>query len=153
MKLVINSTDRMAEAVGAIQRSFAEKKYLVITIKPGRDSPLDQTALWFACYKRISQVLNWHIDEARRYCKLHFGVPLMRNECQDFRKSWNELLLHLSYEKKLELMGANPLLGPDGFPVTRLFNRAQGIEYTNRVVDGFREQGVFFDDLLSEVES
>lgn len=152
MKLVINSQGRMADAISAIQRSFGEKKYLTITIKTGRDRTLDQNALWFAMYKRVSQVLNWHIDEARRYCKLHFGVPLMRNECADFRKSWNELLLHLSYEKKLELMGANPLLGPDGFPVTRLFNRAQGIEYTNRIVDDFREQGVFFDDLLSEAQ-
>ena len=94
--------------------------------------------------------MDWHVDEARRHCKLHFGVPLMRNHCPDFRQSWNELLLNLTYEKKLELMGANKLLGPDGFPVTRLFNRAQGIEYTNAIVDDFREQGVFFDDLLKD---
>lgn len=152
MKLVINSQDRMTDAISAIQRSFGEKKYLTITIKTGRDRTLDQNALWFAMYKRIAQVMDWHIDEARRHCKLHVGVPLMRDECEGFRQNWNELLLHHSYEKKLELMGANKLLGPDGFPVTRLFDRAQGIEYTNRIVDEFREQGVFFDDLLSEAQ-
>lgn len=150
MKLVINSQDRLAEAMSAIQRSFADKKYLTVTVKTGRDRTLDQNALWFAMYKRISQVMGWHIDEARKHCKLHFGVPLMRNHCAEFRQSWNELLLHLNYEKKLELMGANKLLGPDGFPVTRLFNRTQGIEYTNRIVDDFRAQGVFFDDLLRD---
>ncbi|QXN70883.1 hypothetical protein DARTUKUTA_30 [Bacillus phage vB_BspP_Dartukuta] len=150
MKLLVNSQDKLAEAISSLQRTFADKKYLTIQVKTGRDRTLDQNALWFAMYKRIAQAMEWHIDEARRHCKLHFGVPLMRNECAEFRQNWNELLLHLSYEKKLELMGANPLLGPDGFPVTRLFNRAQGIEYTNRIVDDFREQGVFFDDLLKD---
>lgn len=153
MKLLVNSQDKLAEAISSLQRTFADKKYLTVTVKTGRDRTLDQNALWFAMYKRIAQVMEWHIEDARRHCKLHFGVPLMRNECAEFRQNWNELLLHLSYEKKLELMGANKLLGPDGFPVTRLFNRAQGIEYTNAIVDDFREQGVFFDDLLSEVES
>lgn len=150
MKILINSQDKLTEAVRSLQRTFADKKYLTVTVKTGRDRTLDQNALWFAMYKRIAQVMEWHIEDARRHCKLHFGVPLMRNECAEFRQNWNELLLHLSYEKKLELMGANPLLGPDGFPVTRLFNRAQGIEYTNRIVDDFREQGVFFDDLLKD---
>lgn len=152
MKLVINSESRLGECIAQAKKLFHDKKYLTITIKTGRDRTLDQNALWFAMYKRIAQVMDWHIDDARKHCKLHFGVPLMRNECQDFRQNWNELLLHLSYEKKLELMGQCALLGPDGFPVTRLFNRAQGIEYTNRIVDDFREQGVFFDDLLSEAQ-
>lgn len=150
MKILINSQGKLTEAVTALQRAFADKKYLTVTVKTGRDRTLDQNALWFAMYKRIAQVMEWHIEDARRHCKLHFGVPLMRNECAEFRQNWNELLLHLSYEKKLELMGANKLLGPDGFPVTRLFNRAQGIEYTNAIVDDFREQGVFFDDLLKD---
>ena len=153
MKNLIKSQEKRAEAIVAIQRTFAEQKYLTIQVKTGRDRTLDQNALWFAFYQRIAQVMDWHVDEARRHCKLHFGVPLMRNHCPDFRQSWNEILLNLTYEKKLELMGANKLLGPDGFPVTRLFNRAQGIEYTNAIGDDFREQGVFFDDLLSEVES
>lgn len=34
--------------------------------------------------------------------------------------------------------------------LSRLFNRAQGIAYTNRIVDEFRPRSVFFDDLLSE---
>jgi hypothetical protein len=35
--------------------------------------------------------------------------------------------------------------------VTSLFNRAQGIAYTDRIVAEFTAQGVFFGDLLSEV--
>ena len=44
----------------------------------------------------------------------------------------------------------NPLFGPDGFPVTRLFNRAQGVAYTERIAAYFTGQGVVFTDLLSQ---
>ncbi|MNJ73200.1 hypothetical protein D3C77_699620 [compost metagenome] len=47
-------------------------------------------------------------------------------------------------------MGDCKLLGPDGFPVTSLFNRAQGIAYTNRIVADFTAHGVVFEDLLSQ---
>jgi len=47
-------------------------------------------------------------------------------------------------------MGNCNLYGPDGFPVTRLFNRQQGIMYTDRIVSEFGPQGVVFDDILSE---
>lgn len=151
MKILINSQEKLAEAIGAIQRTFAEKKYLTIQVKTGRDRTLDQNALWFAMYKRISQVMGWPIEDARAHCKLHFGVPMMRNQCDEFRFTWDECFIHLDYERKLRIMiqfGHSV----EGLPVTRGFNRAQGIEYTNRIVDDFREQGVFFDDLLSEAQ-
>ena len=59
--------------------------------------------------------------------------------------------VHLDYEVKLRLMGPCAMFGPDGFPVTRLFNRAQGCMYTDRIVDEFGPKGVHFADLLSEV--
>lgn len=57
MKILINSQDKLTEAVTALQRTFAEKKYLTIQVKTGRDRTLDQNALWFAMYKRIAQVM------------------------------------------------------------------------------------------------
>lgn len=88
------------------------------------------------------------VEDARRYCKLHFGVPIMRKVNEDFRNAWNVSFLLLTYETKLELMGPCALFGPDGFPVTRLFDRAQGIQYTDRIVAEFSGKGVVFDDLL-----
>ena len=41
-------------------------------------------------------------------------------------------------------------IGPDGFPVTSLFNRAQGVAYTDRIATFFTGQGVVFTDLLSK---
>jgi len=51
----------------------------------------------------------------RSYCKLHFGVPLLRYHDEDFREKYDRVIKPLTYEQKLELMG-----DPFDFPVTRL---------------------------------
>lgn len=150
-KVSVNSAAKLSEAITKLTAMFREKKYVVVSLRPGKDRTLDQNTMFFALYKRISEMTQiGDIEDARRYCKLHYGVVIMRKESEDFRHGWNQLFLNLEYEQKLELMGPCAIFGPDGFPVTRLFNRAQGIAYTNQIVDDFRAQGVYFDDLLSE---
>ncbi len=150
-RIVVNSAARLSEAITKITGMFRENKYVKVTLSKGKDRTLDQNALWFALYQRITQMTQiGDVDDARKHCKLHHGVPIMRRDCDEFRDGWNRLFLDLPYEEKLSMMGPCPLFGPDGFPVTRLFNRAQGIEYTNRIVDTFTAQGVVFDDLLGE---
>lgn len=149
-RVSVNSAARLSEAITKLTAMYREKKYVVVSLRPGKDRTLDQNALWFALYQRIAQMTEiGDVEEARKYCKLHFGVPVMRAADADFREGWNRLFLHLEYEKKLELMGSCALFGPDGFPVTRLFNRAQGIAYTDQIVAEFSDKGVFFEDLLS----
>lgn len=151
MKILINSTESLAQGIGRLQQVFAEKRYVVVTLKTGRDRTLDQNRLWFGMYQRIAQVLDWHVEDARRYCKLHIGVPIMRAANDEFRQQYDGLIRPMEYERKLELMGSNSLLGPEGFPVTRLFDRAQGVEYTEAIAAEFAGKGVFFDDMLDEV--
>lgn len=150
-RISVNSAARLSEAITRLTNAYREHRFVVLSLRPGKDRTLDQNALWFALYQRIAQMTQiGEIEDARRYCKLHFGVPIMRRDCAEFRDGWNRMFLHLDYEQKLHLMGECSLFGPDGFPVTRLFNRAQGIEYTNRIVDDFSGRGVVFGDLLSE---
>ncbi|EXF95782.1 hypothetical protein HK44_020530 [Pseudomonas fluorescens HK44] len=151
-KISVNSSARLSEAITKLTAMFREKKFVVVSLRPGKDRTLDQNALWFALYQRISEMTQIGVvEDARRYCKLHFGVQILLNEDEDFRTGWYRTMRHLSYEEKLDLMGANALFGPDGFPVTRLFNRAQGIAFTDRIVDEFTAKGVFFSDILGEV--
>lgn len=151
-KISINSAAKLSEAITQLTTMYRESKYVVVSMRPGKDRTLDQNSLWFALYQRIAEMTQiGDVEDARRYCKLHLGVPIMRRACDDFRRGWNQVFLHLDYEQKIELMGPCALFGPDGFPVTRLFNRAQGIEYTNRIVDEFTARGVVFADLLGEV--
>lgn len=150
-RLKVNSKESLSKAIAKIGALFGDHKYLVVTVRVGRDRTLDQNALWFSFYKRISEMAGiGDSEDARMYCKLHFGVPIMRRDDEAFRDGWNQVLLNLEYEQKLKLMGPCALFGPEGFPVTRLFNRKQGIEYTEKIVYTFSEKGVYFDDLLSE---
>ena len=151
-KISVNSAAKLSEAITKLTAAYRQHKFVVVSLRPGKDRTLDQNALWFALYQRIAQMTQiGDVEDARRYCKLHFGVPIMRNADADFRDAWNRMFLHLTYEQKLELMGPCAIFGPDGFPVTRLFERAQGIAYTDKIVTEFSAKGVFFGDLLGEV--
>lgn len=150
-RIAINSASKLSEAINRITSLYREKKYLVLSLREGKDRTLDQNALWFALYERIAQMTNiGDVEDARSYCKLHVGVRILLRDCADYRETWDRLFLHWSYEDKLALMGAHPVAGPEGLAVTRLFNRKQGIEYTDRIVSEFTGRGVFFGDLLGE---
>jgi hypothetical protein len=151
-KISVNCQAKLSEAITRLSSMYRDKRFVVVSLRPGKDRTLDQNALWFAMYKRISEMTQiGDPDDARRYCKLHFGVQILLNEDAGFQADWYQVMRHLSYERKLSLMGGCNLFGPDGMPVTSLFNRAQGIQYTDRMAAYFTGQGVVFADLLSEV--
>jgi hypothetical protein len=151
-KISVNCQAKLSEAITKLNAMFRDKKFVVVSLRPGKDRTLDQNALWFAMYKRISEMTSiGDPADARRYCKLHFGVQILLNEDSGFQAAWYRVMRHLPYEEKLALMGEHKLFGPDGFPVTSLFNRAQGIQYTDCMAAHFTGQGVVFADLLSEV--
>ena len=150
-KISVNSQAKLSEAITMLTRLFRDKKFVVVSLRPGKDRTLDQNRLWFSMYKRIAEMTQIGDEaDARRYCKLHFGVQILLNEDAGFQAEWYRVMRHLPYETKLSMMGGCKLFGPDGFPVTSLFNRAQGIKYTDRMASFFTGQGVVFTDLLSQ---
>ncbi|QDR69245.1 hypothetical protein [Pseudomonas sp. BJP69] len=151
-KISVNSQAKLSEAVTMLTRMFRDKKFVVVSMRPGKDRTLDQNALWFAMYDRIAKSTEMgDIEDVRRYCKLHIGVQILLNEDVEFQQAWYRVMRHLPYEEKLAMMGECKLFGPDGFPVTSLFNRAQGVAYTERILAEFTPKGVFFGDLVGEV--
>ena len=152
-KISVNSTPRLSEAISKLTEMYRAHKFVVVSLRPGKDRTLDQNRLWYAFYKRISEITQiGDPSDARRYCKLHHGVQILLNSDPDFQAAWYRVMRHLSYEEKLEMMGDCKLFGPDGMPVTSLFNRAQGVAYTDRIIEDFKKNGVYFDDLLGEDE-
>ena len=148
----VNSASRLTEALTRITEAYRQHKYLVLSVRPGKDRSLDQNGLWFGIYKRAAASGTQGSEaEVRAYCKLHFGVPIMRRDDERFAAGWARYFEDKPYSEQLFLMGANPLFGPDGFPVTRLFGTKQGVEYTEAMAAHFSAQGVFLGDLLSEV--
>jgi len=64
----------------------------------------------------------------RAYCKLHFGVPILREDSEEFRRAYDSVIKPLSYEKKIKAM-SHPL----DFPITRLMNKRQMNRYLDAV--------------------
>ena len=127
MRLTINSETTLQSAIGELRTMFRERKYLTLTVKGGKGRSLDQNAISHAWYEQVARELRE--DDARgvkRYCKLHFGVPLLRAEDDEFREAYDGSILRtLSYEQKL--------LAMDMLPVTSRMTTAQLSRYMEDV--------------------
>lgn len=67
-------------------------------------------------------------EELRAYLKLHYGVPILRNEDDDFREAYDRIIKPHSYEDKLAMMAV-----PLDFPVTRLMRTKQKAQYLDAI--------------------
>lgn len=54
-RISVNCQSKLTEAVTLLTQLFREKKFVVVTMRPGKDRTLDQNALWFALYERIAK--------------------------------------------------------------------------------------------------
>ena len=152
-KYVLNKISSVTEFIPILWTLWNQYKYVIVTLRFGRDRSLDQNSLWFAMYKRIAETLEYEIQYSRAYCKLRFGVPILMCENEDFRKKWAIYVLEnprlQTWKDQLDMM-TDSSLGSDGYPVTRWMDRKQGCAYTDAIDRHFTEQGVFFGDLLDE---
>lgn len=87
------------------------------------------------------QTDGWDAEDARAFCKLHHGVPILRNEDEDFRTKYDRIIRPMPYETKIELMKV-----PFDFPVTRLMKVNQEHRYLNAVALDFSGRGVVLTD-------
>lgn len=113
-----------------------------VTVTKGKRRSEEQNKLqrkWLS--EAAEQLADETAEEKRAYCKLHFGVPIMRNGdsdiCREFRDKYDRIIRPLPYEQKLELMAV-----PMDFPVTRLMSTKQKTEYLDAMYQHFRGLGV-----------
>lgn len=108
-----------------------------LIIKFGKKRTLEQNALvWKWMGEAAAHFGDRTANELHAYCKLHFGVPILR-EGDDFREAYDTVLKPLSYENKLKAM-APPL----DFPITRLMSVEQLSRFLDDVYQHLTEQGV-----------
>lgn len=101
---------------------------------------LDQNALSHVWYPQIAAFMHLETIEAKAYCKLRFGVPILRAESEDFRRRYDALIKgRFTYEEKLELM--------EWFPVTSLMSKGQMSRYMSDVQQHFGAQGLILESL------
>jgi len=87
------------------------------------------------------QVDGWTAEYARGYCKLHFGIPILRAEDEAFCAEYDAVIRPLPYEAKIKLM-----MVPFDFGVTRLMSVKQQTAYLEAVQQAFAERGVILTD-------
>jgi len=115
---------------------------LTINIKKGKDRSVEQNRLqrmWIN--EAVEQLQDERAEQKRAYCKLHFAVPLLRAEDEEFRQVYDEVIRPLSYEQKLKTM-----MIPIDLPVSRRMKSGQMKRYLDDIYDHFTSLGVKLTD-------
>lgn len=102
---------------------------------------LDQNRLQRQWCKEAARQGDMSPEEYRAFVKLHFGVPILRRDSDQFREAYDRILRPLAYHQKLELMAL-----PFDFPVTRGMTKAQKTEYLDAMWNHFTGLGFRLTD-------
>jgi hypothetical protein len=107
------------------------------SITDGKHRTDDQNKLQRKWVLEVAAQTGEEPEEVRGYCKLHFGVPILRNENDVFKAEYDTVIMPLPYPHKLKLM-----MVPFDFGVTRIMTTRQKKAYLDTVHRHYSEQGV-----------
>jgi len=107
----------------------------------GSKRSLAQNRLLQKWYKEIGQQMYEDAEYARAYCKLHFGIPILRADNDQFKEKYDEFLKDKTYEHKMAAM-----VWPFELPVTSIMNIKQLTEYLEAMHRFFTEKGFHLTD-------
>lgn len=111
---------------------------LTMTLEKGRKRSNDQNRLQRKWMNEAAEQLPDHTaEEYRGYCKLHFGVAILKNANEEFAQEYDKHIKPHTYEFKLALMQE-----PFDFSVTRLMTTKQKKQYLDAVYQHFTGLGV-----------
>lgn len=135
------TNNRIVDTPQALEmlHKFIDGKALPFTcsITDGKHRTTDQNRLQRQWVLEIAAQTGETPEEVRGYCKLAFGVPILRAENDAFRSAYDEMVKPLPYETKLKLM-----MEPFDFGVTRLMTTRQKTAYLDAVHRHYSEQGL-----------
>ena len=116
----------------------AQSLPFTVSVTKGKRRSVEQNKLQRLWLNEIAEQLGDRTpEEVRGFCKLHGGVPIMRDENPEFRERYDAVVRPLPYEQKLLIMQV-----PLDLPVTRLMTTGQKTRYLDWIVRTFAEQGV-----------
>ena len=88
---------------------------------------------WYRDVEKQGDMKAW---EYKAYCKLHFGVPILRRDSVKYKEAYDTKVKTFPYETKLMFMAE-----PYSFPVTSMMNVAQHSEFLEMVERHFSQEG------------
>lgn len=111
---------------------------LSVTAKRGEEKRRDrQNRFAFEAYKQIAELMGDRTpSDVREETKLRIGVPIMREDNEQFREKYDRILKPLPYKTKLELM-----VEPMEFPVTSLMSVKAMTRYISEMLVHWDAQG------------
>ena len=135
----IDSLQSLQEFFGAVRDMWNSHHFLRITLKTGKDRTADQNSISHAWYVQLARecreydALGW-----KSFCKLHFGVGILRAEDAEFRAFYDKAIkFSLSYEEKIKAM--------EFVPCTSLMTTLQLSKYLEAMQAHFLKQGVMLE--------
>ena len=136
---VVNSASDRDRVIELLKN---RKPPYMVSIKNGKHRSIEQNRLQRLWINEAAEQLGeYTAEQYRAYCKLCLGVPILRNEDDDFRKAYDKHIRPHSYEDKLEMMAI-----PLDFPVTRLMKMGQKKRYLDDVFHHFSGLGVLLTE-------
>ena len=112
--------------------------------KPSRS--LSQNAMIYKLYRDIAnQREDMTFEEVKNYCKLHFGIGIMKSHDPAFADWYDEVIKSKSYEQKLFFVSH--------LEMTSGFNKEEASEYIDTVILEWQKLGVYFGEApLSQLQ-
>lgn len=140
MKRFIHTDQDKQAVIAFIQNSDTPMTIIIDKGINGKRS-VNQNRLQRLWLNELAEQGDMSNEEYRAFCKLHFGVPILRAENDNFQKGYDAKVKWRSYAEKLELMAE-----PFDFPVTRLMTVKQHKQYLDKIYLYFIGQGFYLTD-------
>ena len=133
--IIVNSEESLQRTLGDLRTLWFKHRFLKLSVKSGKDRSIPQNSISHAWYAQLSRELPE--DDAlgwKCFCKLHFGVPILRVEDEDFRRDYDAAVKPMGYEQKLVIMKF--------WPVTSIMTVPQLSAYAVAMQAGMAQRGV-----------
>jgi len=137
-RFYIDSARTLSTFIGELREAFREHKYVRGSWRIGKDRSLDQNAVSHCWYEQVADELREdEAQDVKRFCKLHFGVPILRADEATFREMYDATFKKLTYPQKLKAM--------DFLDVTSIMSTKQMARYMGELQEHYRTRGVILE--------
>lgn len=131
----IESPEGLVALIKFLER---EERPFTVSIARGGARTSKQNRLFRRWLMEIqAQTEQETVEYWRGYCKLHMGVPILRNDDEAFRVGYDKTVKPLPYERKMECM-----MEPIAMPVTSRMTTKQMTLFLDDMHRHFAEQGI-----------
>jgi len=128
--------EQIIKAITDYLRALDDKTYQVTITDYDTSRSAQQNRLQRKWILELASQGDMTAEQYRAHSKLHIGVPILRNENEDFKVKYDRIIRPMDYETKLELMSV-----PLDFPVSRLMTVSQSQRYLTEMFNYWTGKG------------